>query len=154
MKATHVLLIVGTLALGGVMAQGQNQTQGPGPQGPGQQRMMELRGPGFNLFSEAANVLGVTPRELRLLMGTDKTLAQVAKDLNVDQAKLESALVAARNKAIDQAVQAQRITAEQATQLKANSQAVVKALVQQKAPQNDFDGPGGHGTGMGRGPGH
>ena len=75
--------------------------------------------------------LGVTPPELILLSGGEKSLAQIAKDLGKDGAQLEATLLQARNLGIDQAVQAGRMTAEQAAGLKASSAAVVKVLVQQ-----------------------
>ena len=155
MKAAKVLLIVGSLALGGALAQNQQnqQNQGPG-RGPGgpRQEMMQ-RGGGFNLYFQAAQFLGVTPPELMQLSNGTKTLAQIATELGKTSAALEAALVTARNAAIDQGVKDQRLTAEQATQLKASSAAVVKALVQQ--PVQFRGGPGGDdhdGRGPGRGP--
>ncbi|MCX7782156.1 MAG: hypothetical protein N2318_00755, partial [Meiothermus sp.] len=104
------------------------------------------------LYYSAAQFLGVTPAELALLSGGTKTLAQVATDLGKTPAALEAALVTARNQAIDQAVQAQRLTAQEATTLKASSQAVAKAFVAQPVQlrfglgeRGGWDGPRGRG---------
>jgi hypothetical protein len=162
-KAATVLLIVGSLALGGVLAQNQpnppaqnqqnQQNLGPGKGGPRQDR--GLRGAGFNLYFQAAQFLGVTPGELAQLSDGTKTLAQIATGLGKTPAALEAALVTARNAAIDQAVKDQRVTAEQATQLKSTSAAVVKALVQQPVQFRGGPGMGGKDgrRGPGRGPG-
>ncbi|MCS7067977.1 MAG: hypothetical protein NZN28_05020 [Meiothermus sp.] len=149
-KTVKTLLVVSSLALAGALAQ---QTPAP-QQAPVQpmQRMM-FRGLGVgNLYYSAAQFLGVTPAELALLSGGTKTLAQVATDLGKTPAALEAALVTARNQAIDQAVQAGRLTAQQATSLKASSQAVAKALVAQpvqlrlgRGERDGWDGPRGRG---------
>ncbi|MCX7600845.1 MAG: hypothetical protein N2Z75_02765 [Meiothermus sp.] len=149
-KTVKTLLVVSSLALAGALAQ---QTPAP-QQAPAQpmQRMM-FRGLGVgNLYYSAAQFLGVTPAELALLSGGTKTLAQVATDLGKTPAALEAALVTARNQAIDQAVQAGRLTAQQATSLKASSQAVAKALVAQpvqlrlgRGERDGWDGPRGRG---------
>ena len=157
-KAIKTLLVVSSLAVGGAFAQNTPATpqQAPGNQ---QQRSMrmEQRG-GGNLYFAAAQFLGVTPPELGLLGNGTKTLAQIATDLGKTSAALEAALVTARNTGIDQQVQAQRITAAQATTLKASSAAVVKALVAQPVqmrfgPGGDRDGKGGPGGRNNRGAG-
>ncbi|HEU4742945.1 MAG TPA: hypothetical protein VFS50_15230 [Meiothermus sp.] len=159
MKFERAVLLAGMLALGLGLAQGQ---QGPGPQNPNAPRQMQPRGPqrGLegNLMWTTANFLGVTPRELMLLADGQKTLADIVKQLGGDTAKLEAALVQARNAAIDQAVQNGTLTAQQATTYKASSAAVVKAFLAQKPNPNEArgfgmgGGPGGMGPGRG-GPG-
>jgi hypothetical protein len=156
MKAAKVLLIVGSLALGGVLAQNQPNQQNQQNQGQkGSRHEMMKRGGGLNLYGQAAQFLGVTPGELAQLSNGSKTLAQIATELGKTPAALEAALVTARNAAIDQAVKDQRVTAEQATQLKSTSAAVVKALVQQPVQFRGGPGMGGNdgGRGPGRGPG-
>jgi hypothetical protein len=131
-KTMKTLLVASSLALAGAFAQ---QTPAPQPmpmQPRAMQRMMKApMGLIGNLYYSAAQFLGVTPAELAVLSGGTKTLAQVATDLGKTPAALEAALVTARNQAIDQAVQAQRLTTEQANTLKASSQAVAKAFVAQ-----------------------
>ncbi|MDX2005542.1 MAG: hypothetical protein SFU83_09725 [Meiothermus sp.] len=159
-KTVKALLIASSLAVGGAFAQNApaNPQQAPGNQNP-QQRQLQQRGAGAgNLYMAAAQFLGVTPPELGLLSNGTKTLAQIAADLGKTSAALEAALVTARNTGIDQQVQAQRITAAQATTLKASSAAVVKALVAQPVqmrfgPGGDRDGRGGPGGEGGRGQG-
>ncbi|WP_276957419.1 hypothetical protein [Allomeiothermus silvanus] len=154
MKFERAVLLAGMLALGLGLAQGQ---QGPGPQNPNAPRQMQPRGPqrGLegNLMWTTANFLGVTPRELMLWADGQKTLADIVKQLGGDTAKLEAALVQARNAAIDQAVQAGRLTAQQASTYKASSAAVVKAFLAQKPNPNErgfgMGGPGGRGPGRG-----
>lgn len=151
-KNLKTLLVVSSLALAGAFAQ-----QTPAPQAPAQapqQRPMRMeRGLGVgNLYFAAAQFLGVTPPELGLLSSGTKTLGQIATDLGKTPAALEAALITARNQGIDQAVQAQRLTAQEATTLKASSAAVVKALVAQ--PVQMRFGPGsrdGWGGPRGRG---
>ena len=156
-KAIKTLLIVSSLAVGGAFAQNAPANPQQAPGNPQQRPMrMEQHG-GGNLYFAAAQFLGVTPPELGLLSNGTKTLAQIATDLGKTSAALEAALVTARNADIDQQVQAQRITAAQATTLKASSAAVVKAIVAQPVkfemgrggPGGDRDGdrggrPGGH----------
>ncbi|GIW25281.1 hypothetical protein [Meiothermus sp.] len=128
-KTVKTMLVISSLALAGAFAQ-QTPAPQPAPAQP-MQRMM-LRGYSVgHLYFAAAQFLGVTPAELAVLSGGTKTLAQVATDLGKTPAALEAALVTARNQAIDQAVQAGRLTAEQANTLKASSQAVAKAFVAQ-----------------------
>lgn len=81
------------------------------------------------LYLEAARFLGVTPQELVLLGRGGKTLSEIAKELGVDSAKLETALVEARDRAIDQAVQRHNLTSEEAAHYKTVSPAVVQALL-------------------------
>ncbi len=149
-KTLKTVVVLSSLALAGAFAQ-----PAPAPQAPQTQPrlMMAPRGPVGNLYLTAAQFLGVTPGELALLSGGSKTLAQLATELGKTPAALEAALVTARNQAIDQAVQAQRLTTEQANTLKASSQAVARAFVAQ--PVQLRLGPGsrdgwGHPRGRGR----
>ncbi|WP_337871024.1 hypothetical protein [Meiothermus sp.] len=152
-KTLKTLLVVSSLAVAGAFAQQTPAPQQPAPAQPrAMQRMMAPKGLMGNLYYSAAQFLGVTPAELAVLSGGTKTLAQVATDLGKTPAALEAALVTARNQAIDQAVQAQRLTTEQANTLKASSQAVAKAFVAQPVQlrmglggRGDWDGPRGRG---------
>ncbi len=127
-KTLKTVVVLSSLALAGALAQ-----PAPAPQALQiQPRLMKApRGLMGNLYLTAAQFLGVTPGELALLSGGSKTLAQLATELGKTPAALEQALVTARNQAIDQAVQAQRLTTEQANTLKASSAAVARALVNQ-----------------------
>jgi hypothetical protein len=114
------------MLMGMALAQGPGRGFGHGRGGPPMGLMM-----GGGLIFKAAQFLGVMPRELLMLGGGEKSLAQIAKDLGADGAKLEAALVEERNKGIDAAVSRKMLTDEQAKTYKASSTAVVKALVNQ-----------------------
>ncbi|MCS7057359.1 MAG: hypothetical protein NZ849_00305 [Meiothermus sp.] len=145
-KTLKTALLVSTLALAGAFAQQTPAPQQPAPAQPAQR--MAFRGYNVgSLYFAAAQFLGVTPAELALLSGGSKTLGQLATELGKTPAGLEAALAAARNQAIDQAVQAGRLSTEQANSLKANSQAVARVLVNQ--PVQLRLGPAGR---DGRGP--
>ena len=113
-----------------VLTLGIGSAQGPW-QRPGGSPWQQQQHPGAVMVMAVVQFLGVTPPELILLSGGEKSLAQIAKDLGKDAVQLEAVLVQARNQGIDQAVQAGRMTAEQAAGLKGSSAAAVKVLVQQ-----------------------
>jgi len=69
--------------------------------------------------STAAKVLGISEDQLRQELN-GKSLTDVAKAHNVDPRKVASAIKAARESELDQAVQANKIPAEIANRLKAN----------------------------------
>jgi hypothetical protein len=123
------------------------QPQQPKPpqigQNPAKRPAQDL---GFDFYRSAAQALGLTLPELRLL-GEGKTLTDLAKTLGANLAKVEAALVQARNAAIDQAVKDKRLEASAGEQLKASSTAVAKALLVQtiKLPERGPDGPGAPG---------
>ncbi|PZA05817.1 MULTISPECIES: hypothetical protein [unclassified Meiothermus] len=148
-KAAKILLLTSSLALSGALAQPNPAPQTP-PAQPAQRSMKAPWGHLGNLYLAAAQFLGVTPGELALLSGGSKTLGQVASELGKTPAALEAALVTARNQAIDQAVQAGRLTAQEASNLKASSPAVAKALVAQPVQlrlglRDGWEGPRGRG---------
>lgn len=151
MNAKKWMIGVALLSLGLSLAQTPQQPAQPNRPQQGPNRMMDLRG--GNLMWTAAQFLGVTPHELALLSNGQKTLSEVARDLGADVARLEAALVQARNQGIDQAVQNQVLTAEQAATYKKATAAIVKAFLAQKIDAASF-GPGGRGgPGGGKGPG-
>lgn len=129
-KTMKTLLVVSSLAVAGAFAQ-QTPAPQPAPAQPMQRMMKAPRGLIGNLYFSAAQFLGVTPAELVVLSGGNKTLAQLATELGKTPAALEAALVTARNQAIDQAVQAGRLSAQEASNLKASSPAVAKAFLSQ-----------------------
>jgi hypothetical protein len=148
-KTAKILLVLSSLALAGALAQ-QNPAPQTTPTQPTPRTMKAPRGILGNLYFAAAQFLGVTPGELALLSGGSKTLGQVASELGKTPAALEAALVTARNQAIDQAVQAGRLSAQEASGLKASSQAVAKALVAQPVQLRFGYGDGFRGRGRGR----
>jgi len=120
----------------------QNPLPAGGPGAPGR---------GFRIegapLAAAATYLGATEADLRTKLQSGQTLAQIAAaTTGKSRDGLIAALVADENAKIDAAQTAGRITAEQATQMKANTQTRVTALVDGTAPA------GGPGFGFGPGP--
>jgi len=101
-------------------------------------------GPGFGgghyvhaeVLSTAASYLGLTEAELRDEL-QDKTLAEIAKSKGKSVTGLVQQLVATQTKRIDEALEDGRLTDEQATELKADLQKHVEALV-----NGELHGPG------------
>lgn len=100
---------------------------GPGPDGPGfgGGEFREGRPPGL---TEAAKVLGISDTELRTAL-KDKSLADIAKEKNVDVQKVIDALVAAHNTRLDEAVTEGRLTQAEADQRKADVKDRVTKMV-------------------------
>lgn len=111
---------------------------GPGgPGGPGGARGFHIEGAPL---AAAATYLGATEADLRTKLQSGQTLAQIAAaTAGKSRDGLIAAIVADENGKIDAAQTAGRITADQATQMKANTTARVTALVDGTAPAG---GPG------------
>jgi polyhydroxyalkanoate synthesis regulator phasin len=118
----------------------------PGAHGPGHARLF-----GSSL-TDAAAYLGLTEAELRERLA-DETLAEIAKEEGKSVDGLVRALTTAAAKRIDEAVAAGRLTAEQATALKAELDDRIEALVngEHRGHGGAFDPRFGH-HGMPRGP--
>ena len=115
-----------------------------GPGGPGG-RVFRIEGAPL---AAAATYLGTTEADLRTKLQGGQTLAQIAAaTAGKSRDGLIAALVTDENAKIDAAQTAGKITADQATQQKANTQTRVTALVDGTAPA------GGPGFGFGFGPG-
>ena len=82
----------------------------------------------FEVLSTAASYLGLTEAELRDQL-QDKTLAEIAKSKGKSVSGLVQQLVATQTKRIDEAVADGRLTDDQATELKADLQKHMEALV-------------------------
>jgi hypothetical protein len=116
-----------------------NELGGPrGPGGPGG----GPRGGGMGLDA-AAQAMNITFDQLRQELA-GKTLAEVAAAHNVDASAVANALKAAATGRIDQAVAANRMTADQANQAKQNLDQRINDLMSRTFPA----------AGQGRGPGH
>ena len=122
-------------------------TKNPGPGGPGGGLG---GGPGGMHFdgddiTAAATYLGVTEADLRTKVQAGQTLAQIAAATNgKSRDGLIQALVAHETTEIDAAQTAGKITADQATQAKANLTTRITALVDSTRPAGvpGFGGPG------------
>ena len=145
-----VVVIVGLLALnlsgGAAFAQSPTATPtapgGPGHGGPG-------RGPAFgrpggvDMVSAVAQALGMTTQDLMTQLRAGKTLADLAQSKGVSQDAVKQAIANAQKAAVDAAVTAGRLTADQATQAKQRIDQEIAAL--------DLTRPG-FGFGFGRVP--
>ena len=123
-----------------------------GPGGPGRDGIAHIDDPAI-----AATALGLDPAALKAELQAGKSIAQVAKEKNLDVQKAIDAIVAADTKAIDDAVTAGRLTADEAAKIKAGLPTHVKDEVERvgfgspDGPDGP-DGPGGdHHGGPGRG---
>lgn len=115
----------------------------PRPSGaPGIGRGFRVEG---NELAAAATYLGITEADLRTKLGSGQTLAQIAAATSgKSRDGLIQALVADATKNIDQAQKDGKITADQATQLKANLAQRITQMVDATRPGPGF-GPGPRG---------
>ena len=116
-----------------------------GPGGP--HRGFEFRG-GFGL-DVAAKAIGVSTDSLLSDLKAGKTIAEVAKAKGVSVQKVIDAMVAAMSTQIDSQAKAGRLTAEQATRLKANLEQMITDQVNGTFMRPDFRGKRGRGWGPG-----
>jgi len=125
---------------------------GPGGRGAPGAPSAPGRGPGpsgfpFGVVQQgldvAAQTLGITPDQLRTEL-RGKSLAQVAQAHGKTGTDVATALKNAANTRIDQAVSANRVTADQANTQKTNIDQRIDQLVNQVVPQG-FPGRGGPG---------
>jgi len=113
---------------------GQRGQQGPG-QGQGQ------RGPGMPGPSQAiADLLGMTPQEIRTELQAGKSLAQIAEAKGVSRDTLKAKILETQKARLDAAVAAGRMTAEQAQQVATRQAANVDRMLdatpgQRRGPQ-------------------
>lgn len=168
-KQTHKDL-VGELLQAGRITQEQadkmiariDQGGAPGMHGPGHKPGMQ--GPGGNvpgprgargrvpgpqdraMLGGVSQIVGMSPQELREALRGGKTLLQIASDKGISQDQLKSSLISAMDQRLNEAVQAGRLTAEQAAQMKQRHEQFVDRLLQ------GF-GPGGPGRPGRQGPG-
>lgn len=112
-----------------------------------------LRGPaGFAAKPGIADILGLTPEELRDALSEGTTLGEIADETGSRQ-ELIDALVEARNQRIDAALEAGRITEDEAAELREQTTEHVEDLLNGELPDGRFEGPrsrGPRGGGLGR----
>src|SRR5207245_1660467 len=102
-------------------------------------------GPGAksSVFAAAASYIGITEAQLRTELGTDKSLADVAIAHGKTRDGLAAAPVADASAKSDAAQKTGTITADQATQLKANLTTREQQFVDSNRPGRGFPfGPG------------
>ncbi len=100
------------------------------------------------VLDAAAKALGMTTADLQTALQGGKTLADVAKEKNVDTATLKQAMVDAAKAQVDADLAAGRLTQDQATQMKTriDQEAANLDLSQPFFGRGGFPG-GGHGPG-------
>lgn len=117
----------------GQRGHGPNQGQrGPGPRGQqGQgQRGPGMPGPGMPGPGQAiADLLGMTPQEIRTEFQAGKSLAQIAEAKGVSRDTLKAKILETQKARLDAAVAAGRMTAEQAQQIATRQAANVDRML-------------------------
>jgi hypothetical protein len=112
---------------------------GRGPGGPGGFRhhgFEHRRGPSLQA---AASYLGLSPAKLRAALESGKTLAQVAKDQGKSVDGLVQAMLAAKTKRLDQAVQDGRLTKAERDDLVAGLKERITDLVNGRFPPHHHE---------------
>lgn len=99
-------------------------------------------------FTSAAAVLGMTEDELKASLADGKSLADLAKEKDVEVRKLIEAQAETFKSAIQEALSAGKLTQEQADKLSAEAEATAGKLVNDTPARK---GPGGRGGYGGRG---
>jgi ribosomal protein S20 len=133
--------VAATLAGGSVLgatAVAGAQTGGDRPPAEAD-RPPDGRGPGLDA---AAQALGVSIDDLRSKLEGGATIAQVAQQQGVDVQTVINAMVSDATAHIDQAVQEGRLTADQASERKANLQDRITRLVNEGKPKGEGRGHG------------
>jgi len=116
----------------GMMGFGMPGGRGHGGSG-GPDWEMGMRG-GVSIMSVAAEKLGMTVEELVKAMGTDKSIADVAKEKGVDVAVIVDAAVAQRTEELKSLVAAGRITQAKADTMLASLKEQVQKQLESKIP--------------------
>ncbi len=93
------------------------------------------RGHGFGGMRDAAEALGMEPRELGEALRDGKTLADVAREKGVDPQKVIDALVADVSEHLDRAVESGRLTREEAGERLAKATERITQRVNEGRPE-------------------
>jgi hypothetical protein len=118
------------------------QRPGPGPRGQGQGQGPGMRGqgPGFGGPGVAAQVLGMTPEQLRAELQSGKSLAEIGQAKGISRDQLKAQILAAQKAKLDEAVKANKLSQEQANQIAARQAANIDRMLDMKHGQR---GPAG-----------
>jgi hypothetical protein len=101
-----------------------------------------------DVFDAAAKALGMSTDDLRAALRDGKSIADIAKDKQVDTSKVVDAVVAAVRADLDQAVKDGKLTQAQADEKLQNLQSRITAIVNGDMPRlRAPDGFFGHGPG-------
>lgn len=116
----------------------------PGNQIP--DRKMGMKGIfGARDLASSASVLGVTEDELKTALAGGKSLADLAKEKNVDVQKLIDAQAEAIKAAVQEALANGKLTQEQADKRLADAAAMAERIVNETHVRKGPGGRGGHG---------
>jgi hypothetical protein len=99
-------------------------------------------------LSSFAKALGVDEATLQTELNSGKSIADVAKEKNVDVAKVKAAVLADAKTTLDQQVTAGKLTQTQEDALLKNLDTKVDAVIQNTCQDDDFGGRGGFGMHM------
>lgn len=107
---------------------------------------------GFATKPDLADILGLTPEELREAQADGTTLGEIADETEgVSRQDLIDALVEAGNERIDAALEAGRITEDEAAGLREQVAQHAKDVIDGEVPDEGFKGRGFRGPGRGSG---
>src|SRR5262249_4336958 len=108
---------------------------------------------GFGMFGggldAVAKSLGITTDEVQQALRDGKSIADIAKEHNVDINTVIDDLVNAANAKIDEAQKSGMLSEDQASKLKADLKQHITDIVNGSLPKFGDMVPGGHGPGMG-----
>jgi cytidylate kinase len=94
-------------------------------------------------LQQTAAAIGISAAQLQTELAAGKTIAAVAKEHNIDPARVISTLVADENAEIDAAVAGGQLTQAQASQMKTETAQRVTDMVNGVEPSHGPGGPGG-----------
>lgn len=94
-------------------------------------------------FTAVANVLGISPEEMKTALRDGKTLADLAADNDVDLDKVIDAMVAEHAARLDEKVKAGTLTQDEADAKLAKARERATAFANGEKPEKRFKGPRG-----------
>jgi thymidine kinase len=94
-------------------------------------------------LQQTAGAIGITTAQLQTEMSAGKTISAIAKEHNVDPAKVIATLVSDENSEIDAALTSGQLTQAQATQMKTQTTQRVSDFVNGTEPAGGRGGPSG-----------
>ena len=137
--------VLGLFAAGSVFAQGPAPANGGRAQAPLNSGLGWAQGDPGLVCDAVADLLGMTRQEIYDARSSGKTLSQIANEKGVTDQQLIDAIVAAKEEAVTQALEAGQITQAQADQMLETITARAELIIDKPL------GPSGFGMGRMRG---
>jgi len=138
-QANRMIQAIQSGQMPGMRRGGPEQGQ-PGPGGrPG---MMRPGGP----VGELATILGMTPQDVQAQFQAGKSVAEIAQAKGISRDDLKKKLLDAENARLGQAVQAGRLTQQQADEIKTRRAANIDSILDMKPGQRGPQRPAGGGA--------